>query len=139
MLGEGDEMNEFGQEPRLGAFPIHRDSRGSLGVVEFTPLPFSPRRLFWIHEVAKGETRANHGHRVCEQLVFVQQGSVKGYTIDADGDRFDFELLLGDWVYVPVRHWLQINSFDDGTVVGVLASHPFDAEEYIDDPNDLRS
>ena len=132
-------MNYLGQEPRLGAFPIHRDPRGSLGVSEFATLPFTPRRLFWIHEVAAGETRANHGHRVCEQLVFVQQGSANGYTLDADGNRFEFELRVGDWVYIPVRHWLQINSFSPGTVVGVFASHPFDAEEYIDSPDDLDS
>ena len=130
-------MNELGQEPRLGAFPLHRDSRGSLGIIEFAPLPFIPQRFFWIHEVADGETRANHGHRVCEQLVFVQQGSVRGYTVDADGARFEFALSLGDWVHVPVRHWLQINSFEVGSVVGVLASHPFDANEYIDSPDHL--
>lgn len=132
-------MNHLGQEPRLGAFPIHRDPRGSLGVSEFAPLPFTPQRLFWINDVEAGETRANHGHRVCEQLVFVQQGSANGYTLDADGGRFDFELRVGDWVYIPVRHWLQINSFSPGSVVGVFASHPFDASEYIDSPDELNS
>jgi hypothetical protein len=110
-----------------------------LAVAEFGPLPFQPQRLFWIFDVTPGETRANHGHRICEQLVFVQHGCAKGFTLDARGDRLDFDLGLGDWVYIPVRHWLQLNSLEDGAVIGVLASHPFDAEEYIDSPSDLDS
>ena len=47
--------------------PIHRDSRGTLVVAEFAPLPFIPRRLFWLLDITPGETRANHAHRVCEQ------------------------------------------------------------------------
>ncbi|MCE9623089.1 MAG: FdtA/QdtA family cupin domain-containing protein [Actinomycetia bacterium] len=130
-------MNRNGQQPALGSFPVHRDPRGALGVAEFAGLPFQPQRMFWIFDVAADETRANHGHRVCEQLVFVQQGSVTGFTVDADRARFDFSLLPGQWVYVPVRHWLQINTFAPGSLVGVLASHPFDADEYIDSPDDL--
>lgn len=130
-------MNRLGQDPRLGAFPIHRDARGALGVSEFADLPFPPKRLFWIFDVAAGETRANHGHRECEQIVFVQRGSVAGFTLDAARTRFDFVLSTGEWIYVPVRHWLQINSFASGSLVGVLASHPFNADEYIDNPDDL--
>jgi UDP-2-acetamido-3-amino-2,3-dideoxy-glucuronate N-acetyltransferase len=130
-------MNRFGQEPTLGTFPVYRDPRGALGVTEFAGLPFQPRRMFWVFDVAADETRANHGHRECEQLAFVQQGTVKGFTLDAAGTQFDFALGPGEWVYIPVRHWLQLSSFSPGSLVGVLASHPFDADEYIDSADDL--
>jgi UDP-2-acetamido-3-amino-2,3-dideoxy-glucuronate N-acetyltransferase len=132
-------VNSSGESPRLGEFRVFRDHRGALGIAEFEPLPFPPQRLFWISSVTEGETRANHGHRICQQLVFVQQGSVKGFTIDASGGHFDFELDEGDWVHVPVRHWLQLSSFADGTVVGVFASHPFDDADYIDEVDELDS
>ena len=132
-------MNRDGQEPTLGSFPVFPDSRGSLGVAEFAGLPFQPRRMFWIFDVAAGETRANHGHRECEQIVFVQQGSATGFTLDAQGARFNFALSPGEWVHVPVRHWLQISTFAPDSLVGVLASHPFDADEYIDSPDDLNN
>ena len=93
--------------------------------------------MFWIFDVAPGETRANHGHRVCEQVVFVQIGTVTGFTLDATGAKFDFALSPGDWVYVPVRHWLQMKTFSPDAMVGVLASYPFDAEQYIDNPDEL--
>jgi len=118
---------------QFGSFPIHRDSRGVLVVAEFTPLPFVPRRLFWLLDITSGETRANHAHRVCEQLVFVQAGSVSGEVTRPDGSEVPFWLGLGDWVVVPTHHWLLLHDFSDHSVVGVFASHPFDAEEYIDD------
>ena len=132
-------MNELGEAPRIGRFAVVRDHRGALGIAEFEPLPFEPRRLVWIYAVTEGGTRANHGHRVCQQLVFVQQGAIKGFTVDAAGARLDFELGEGDWVHVPVRHWLQLNTFVDGTVVGVMASHPFDEADYIDGVDELDS
>ena len=132
-------MNSLGQAPSLGSFPMFHDERGALGVAEFGPLPFHPRRLFWISDVAPGETRANHGHRHCEQLVFVQEGAVGGFILDAFGDRLEFALTQGEWVYVPVRHWLQLSGFTPTALVGVLASHPFDADEYIDSPDELNS
>lgn len=127
------------QSVRLGAFPIHRDARGSLVVAEFGPLPFAPQRLFWLVDIAPGETRANHAHRVCEQLVFCQTGSVAGRVTGPDGQSIVFRLQLGDWIVIPTRHWLTLEEFSTGCVVGVFASHPFDADEYIDSPDDLGS
>lgn len=123
---------------QFGSFPIHRDARGVLVVAEFTPLPFVPRRLFWLLGITPGETRANHAHRVCEQLVFVQSGSVAGKILGPDGFEVSFDLKLGDWVVIPTRHWLKLHDFSDESVVGVFASHAFDAEEYIDDADRLQ-
>lgn len=127
------------QSVHLGAFPIHSDARGSLVVAEFGPLPFAPQRLFWLVDIAPGETRANHAHRVCEQLVFCQTGSVAGRVTGPDGQSIVFRLELGQWIIIPTRHWLTLEEFSTGCVVGVFASHPFDADEYIDSPDDLGS
>ena len=132
-----DSVNSLGQEPSTGRLFTHSDERGGLGVAEFANLPFIPRRFFWLFGVTAGETRANHGHRECDQFVFVQQGSVSGFTLDSAGGRFDFSLDVAEFVYVPVRHWLQLSEFSPNSVIGVLASHPFDAEEYIDSPLEL--
>lgn len=122
---------------QLGAFPIHRDERGTLVVSEFGPLPFIPRRLFWLLNITPGETRANHAHRICEQLVFCQSGSVGGRVTGPGGTSMEFRLELGDWIVIPTRHWLTLEDFSSECVVGVFASHPFDAAEYIDSPDDL--
>ena len=125
------------QTVKFGSMPIHRDSRGTLAVAEFAPLPFLPRRLFWLIDITPGRTRANHAHRVCEQLVFVQAGSVSGDILTPDARSLSFHLNLGDWVVIPTRHWLSLRDFAPHSIVGVFASHPFDAEEYIESPDDL--
>ena len=125
------------QTVQFGSFPIHRDPRGGLVVAEFSPLPFVPRRPFWLLDITPGETRANHAHRICEQLVFVQAGEVTGQVTASSGEVQSFRLGLGDWVVIPTRHWLQLLDFSAGSVVGVLASHPFDADEYIEAPDEL--
>ena len=125
------------QTVELGAFPIHRDERGTLVVSEFGPLPFLPRRLFWLVNITPGETRANHAHRICEQLVFCQSGSVGGRVTGPGGQSMEFRLELGDWIVIPTRHWLTLENFSPECVVGVFASHPFDADEYIDSPDEL--
>ena len=127
------------RRPYVGRFPTFVDPRGSLGVVEFSDVPFAPRRIFWIFGVAEGETRANHGHRECEQLVFVQQGSVVAVIIDRFGERTEWSLDVGDFLCIPPRHWLQLREFSPTAVLGVLASLPYDRSEYIDDPADLQS
>lgn len=127
------------RSPYSGKFPTFTDPRGSLGVVEFGEIPFVPQRIFWIFGVAEGENRANHGHRECEQLVFVQQGSIGAVTIDRNGSTTEWALGLGEYLDIPPRHWLQLKDFSEGAVVGVLASHPYDRSEYIDDPADLSS
>jgi hypothetical protein len=136
---DANNMNHRNNGPYVGKLFTHSDERGSLGVAEFSGLPFVPKRFFWLHAVSEGSTRASHGHRECEQLVFVQQGTVSGFTLDATNSRMSFELGVAEFVYVPTRHWLQLENFSDIAVVGVLASHPFDADEYIDSPDELNS
>ena len=127
------------KKPSQGKFPVFIDPRGSLGVTEFGSIPFVPQRIFWIFGVAENETRANHGHRECEQLVFVQQGTIGALTINQLGEKEEWSLDTGDWLNIPPRHWLQLNNFATGTVLGVLASLPYDRAEYIDNPEDLSS
>lgn len=84
---DANNMNHRNNGPYLGKLFTHSDERGSLGVAEFSGLPFVPKRFFWLHAVSEGSTRASHGHRECEQLVFVQQGTISGFTLDATNSR----------------------------------------------------
>ena len=69
----------------------------------------------------------------------MQQGSIGALTINQLGEKEEWSLDTGDWLNIPPRHWLQLNNFTTGTVLGVLASLPYDRAEYIDNPEDLSS
>jgi UDP-2-acetamido-3-amino-2,3-dideoxy-glucuronate N-acetyltransferase len=111
---------------------LHSDGRGHLGVFEFTDLPFKPARFFWIFETPIGVSRAGHAHRLCSQFIFSQQGLIEISVEDAHGQIRHLVLNPGEHFYLPPMHWLELKSFSEGSVLGVLASHAYDRAEYID-------
>lgn len=111
--------------------------RGQLGVIEFSNIQFVPRRLFWISSVPSNSIRGSHAHIECLQLVIVQAGAVEYRTIDAVGTENSGILQTGDQLFVPAMTWLELKNFAEGAVVAVLASHPYDENDYIRDWNEF--
>ena len=110
---------------------IIEDSRGSLGVIEFEELPFVPQRLFWIFGVKGDSSRASHAHKVCEQFLFVQSGSLSAFVTDKSGATQKINLSAGQTLYLTPRLWLELSAFSEDAVLGVFASHPYDKNDYI--------
>jgi hypothetical protein len=112
---------------------VHLDARGLLGVLEFAQLPFLPQRFFWIGDVPSGTARAGHAHRSCTQLLFGLKGSITATMIDQQGIRKEAILRAGDSLLVPPVQWLSLTDFAAHSMLGVLASQPYDPAEYITD------
>ena len=110
---------------------IIEDSRGSLGVVDFQELPFVPKRLFWIFGVESESSRGSHAHKVCEQFLFVQSGSLTAIVTDQNGSTNEILLSVGQTLHLTPRLWLELSGFSDNAVLGVFASHPYDKNDYI--------
>lgn len=111
---------------------VHSDERGNLGVFEFQSLPFTPVRFFWIFGTPNGQPRAGHGNKTCSQFIFSQQGRIEISVTKPDGKSFVKTLEPGDALYLPPMHWLDLVTFSSGSVLGVLASHPYSRHEYIE-------
>ena len=111
---------------------IHVDERGNLGVFEFKELPFLPTRFFWIFGTPPGQGRAGHAHQECSQFIFSQQGVIDISVLTLSGETNLVSLNPGDSFYLPPLHWLDLLKFSEGSVLGVLASHPYDRNEYVD-------
>ena len=122
-------MNTTAQLVHFQSLP---DARGLLGVGEVgAHLPFTPVRFFAIRDVPPDAARGSHAHRQCEQLVIVLSGSCRLTLIDAQGrDELTLDSPL-QGLYVPPMVWLEQSAFTAGTVVLVLASHGYDASDYI--------
>jgi UDP-2-acetamido-3-amino-2,3-dideoxy-glucuronate N-acetyltransferase len=115
---------------------IH-DADGLLGVTEFQSCPFIPQRFFWLTSVGNDIVRANHAHRSCHQLLLCQQGSLIAKITDGAGAVFVHEMLTGTTLHLPPLHWLELMSFSRDAVLGVLASEPYDKDEYINSLEEL--
>jgi len=109
--------------------------RGSLTAGE-TPddaVPFNPRRWFLVYDVPGREVRGAHAHRECEQFLICVHGSVRVAVDDGENRA---EVTLSDpteGIYVPPLVWASQFRYSPDAVLLVLASHPYDAADYIRD------
>jgi UDP-2-acetamido-3-amino-2,3-dideoxy-glucuronate N-acetyltransferase len=110
------------------------DLRGSLvsGEVE-GHIPFAPRRFFSVMDVPSKDVRGAHAHRVCQQFLVCQTGSV---AVVLDDGQLREEVILEDpqfGLYVPPLVWSVQYRYTRDAVLLVLASHAYDPRDYIRD------
>jgi hypothetical protein len=111
---------------------INQDVRGSLGVIELTQIPFTPKRFFWIFDTPENTSRASHAHKSCKQFLMVQKGVVVLQTISQEQVKSKFRLDVGDCIFLDKLTWLDLMEFSDGAVLGVWASEIYNRAEYIE-------
>ncbi len=110
------------------------DLRGSLVSGEVDGhIPFLPRRFFSVMKVPSKDVRGAHAHKLCEQFLVCQAGSV---SIVLDDGRVREEVVLEDpqlGLYIPPMVWSVQYQYTHSAVLLVLASDPYDPEDYIRD------
>lgn len=116
------------------------DSRGNLTVVDFKDkLPFVPLRFFTVSQVPSQDVRGEHAHRVCEQVLIILSGSV---AVMIDDGKVRKQILLSDpriALYIPPMVWGTQFEFSSDAILGVFASHAYDAEDYIHSYDEFRT
>jgi hypothetical protein len=109
-------------------------AEGGLDVLELpVAVPFPVHRLYWLRDTPSGQDRGLHAHRTLRQLLVIVTGSV---TVDVD-DGFTVKRHVLDeasptLIIEPIR-WRVLSDFEPGTLVMVLASDPYDPDDYIHD------
>ncbi len=119
------------EEPKILNFPLHKDKRGSLGVIEKENIPFDIKRIYYLYDVPLGSTRGEHGHKKLEQILVCMNGACNieindGYNIN------NFELdnpNLG--LYIPAGKWRRLKFIESNTIICVFASRVYEKEDYI--------
>jgi hypothetical protein len=114
--------------------------RGNLTALEFTrELPFVPQRIFLTYGIPSLSTRGEHAHRHCEQFLVCVHGECH-LRVD-DGENCE-EFCLNRptfGVLVPSMIWAQEHLHSKDSVLLVLASHPYEPEDYIRDYDEFLS
>jgi acetyltransferase-like isoleucine patch superfamily enzyme/dTDP-4-dehydrorhamnose 3,5-epimerase-like enzyme len=109
------------------------DLRGSLTAAEMPDeaIPFVPHRWFMVYDVPSREIRGEHAHRICHQFLICVSGRVS-VAVDDGHNRGEVVLdrpTMG--IYVPPMVWASEYRYEEGAVLLVLASHPYDPDDYI--------
>lgn len=121
-------------------FQPHGDDRGQLvALEEYTDIPFSTRRVYYMYDTAEGVSRGFHAHKSLEQILVCIHGSCK-VTLDNGCERKDVPLERPyEGLYVGPGIWREMHDFSPDAVLLVLASEIYDESDYIRDYDEFLS
>lgn len=124
----------------FGRFPVKQDNRGRLVVIEWRNLPERmppPLRVFTASEVPYTATRGNHANRTLHEILVC---TAHGFTVAVEhpfGDRTEYDLSVGEAVYVPPWRWITVSNMGVGAGLLCIASAFYDRAERIDDRDEF--
>lgn len=100
-------------------------------------IPFDVKRVFYIYDIPGGEDRGAHAHKACHQLLIAASGS---FEIELDDGTIKRTVTLNRPYYglhIPPGIWAAEKGFSSGAICLVLASHTYDAADYIREYDDF--
>lgn len=116
----------------------HSDRKGNITVVENNEtVPFEVKRTYYLYDIPGGEERGAHAHKELRQLIIAASGSFDVVLNDGNVKRtFTLNRPYNGLLVVP-GIWRELNNFSSGSVCLVLASMPYEVEDYIRDYNEF--
>ena len=94
---------------------------------------FDIERVYYLYDVPGGESRGGHAHKKLQQLIVSVMGSFD--VVLDDGQKKKTVTLNRAYygLYVPKMIWRELENFSSGGICLVLASMPYDEDDYIRD------
>ena len=122
------------KKPIIIDLPKILDARGNLSFVEeLKHLPFQIERTYWIYDVPGGEIRGGHAYKNNQEFIIALSGSFD-VVLDDGKEKQVFSLNRSYYgLYVPQGLWREMNNFSTNSLALVLASTPYDPQDYIYD------
>jgi len=107
---------------------------GNLTVIENNSLfPFNVKRVFYLYDIAGGESRGAHAHKECHQFLIAASGS---FEVELDDGTYKRQVFLNRaniGLHIPPGVWASEVNFSSGAICLVLASHSYNEKDYIRD------
>jgi hypothetical protein len=111
--------------------PRVNDPRGNLTFIEGSRhMPFDIARVYYLYDVPGGESRGGHAHVGLQQLIIAASGSFRVVVDDGERRRSLFLNRSYYGLYLPGMIWRELEDFSSGSVCLVLASKPYDPDDY---------
>lgn len=116
---------------------------GDIVPIEFEKeLPFKPVRMFYIWNVPNGAMRGGHAHKQCEQILICLRGNFVAEPLWRENNgtvivQPHLMLDLDKALYVPAKTWLELRHFTADAICLVLASRPYETDDYIHHKEEL--
>jgi hypothetical protein len=112
---------------------VFDDEFGNLRTLNFSEIPFSVKRLYWISCVPRYAVRGRHAHKTLEQFFIMLSGSV---NLVLKNHKFETTLKLtvdSPIIVLMSGVWRELSEFSSNAVLMVGASEEYDESDYIRD------
>jgi hypothetical protein len=100
-------------------------------------VPFPIKRLFYLYDIPGGESRGAHAHIECHQFLIAVSGAFEVLLDDGKTQRLMQLNRPYYGLHIPPKIWASEINFSSGAICLVLASHVYNASDYIRDYNDF--
>jgi dTDP-4-dehydrorhamnose 3,5-epimerase-like enzyme len=114
------------------------DERGTLVPLDLSEIPFTPKRIFYVTNVPKGEWRGGHAHHTTKQVLICIKGKILVRLVGTDGE-VEFVLDENQSCLVDNLIWDSQKFLDEGSVLLAICSTNYDKSDYILDYNEFLS
>ena len=114
--------------------PQISDPRGDLTFLEsHNHVPFNIARVYYLYNVPVEAQRGGHAHRNLQQVIFALSGSFR--VLLDDGNKKTEVILRNPSVglYINKMIWREMDLFSQGAVCMVVASTPYEENDYYRD------
>lgn len=132
-----ESTERLGQVHLIDLPQIH-DPRGDLTPIEGgRQVPFEIARVYYVYNVPVDAHRGGHAHRAFQEVIVALSGSFRVAVDDGFGRD---EYWLRDprkGLYIGRMVWRELDSFSQGAVSMVLASHRYDESDYYREYNEF--
>ena len=113
-------------------FSVKGDERGSMIVIEGgIDIPFDIKRMFYIYGSDTSVIRGQHANRESEFILINVHGTSKVKLRDGEEERIVVLDTPMKGVYIPRMVWKDMYDFSEDSVLLVLASTHYTADEYV--------
>lgn len=113
-------------------------AEGNLTVLENgSDFPFDVKRIFYLYDIAGGESRGAHSHKECHQFLIAASGS---FEVELDDGKYKRQVFLNKpnlGLHIPPGIWASEVNFSSGSICLVFASQNYNEEDYIRNYNDF--
>lgn len=133
---------ELGQNMRQRTTKDKKNTKNSVGKVSWVHFnkcssdiyhscKFTIKRIFFQYQIPPNQTRGNHSHKECHQILIAVSGS---FVVNVNDGKNKKQFRLDDpsiGLHIPPGVWADQRSFSPTAVCLVLASHYFEESDYI--------
>lgn len=108
-------------------FHDNKDDRGRLTAIEEDEhIPFTIKRIFYVHQVKPDTNRGGHAHIDTDQVITSVNGRLKVDISDGKTMRTYAIDSPAKGIFVPRMFWIRLYEFSESAVCLVLASTKYD-------------